>query len=58
MSQFLYVEAKISAQLETRMLYWEKRIGMQRSCPIFLRLFMHNTLTIMLDDYIFIKGMH
>ena len=51
MSQFLYVEAKISPPLETRMLY----LGKEDWYAKVIRVCMHNTLTIMLNGYLFIK---
>ena len=54
-SHSFMLEAKISPQLEIRIYDWEKVIGMQRSCPFFLKICMHNTLTIILNGYMFMK---
>ena len=32
---------------------WEKGVGMQRSCQIFPKLFMHTPLILMLKEYMF-----
>ena len=48
-------EAKISPLRKRNGMIWGKGVSMQRSCPIFPKIFMHNTLILMLKEYIFMK---
>ena len=53
--QSIMLDAKISSLRIRNVMNGKKEIGMQRSCPIFLKKFMHNTLIIMLNDYMLRK---
>ena len=47
------LEAKITPLSKQESYEWEKGVGMQRSCQIFPKLFMHTPLILMLKEYMF-----
>ena len=50
---FNYARGQDKSSQKKECYKWEKGVGMQRSCQIFYKLFMHTTLILMLEKYMF-----